>query len=391
MRYAAVAASVIAVVPPLVKAYLQGQKDIPTMVLVPVETARRLALAPVAFGVLLTLGFLAALWYATTPRPRAPRWVGVLLAAQLLVALLVAVELLFVVAAEVGLLLGGKRGLRWFLALCAGMAALSVAAVLAGDFEPSPGLELLPPVWAFPLTVAAVGAWMTFAYAAGSLVRIEAEQRRELSVRFAELESTQRLLGESTRMSERLHISRELHDTVGHHLTALSLNLQLASHLTEGEAGRAVREAHMVSRTLLAEVREVVGSLRAESAVDLRGALASLTRAAAEPRIEVSVAEELEFRDPALAHVLLRCAQEAVTNAIRHAGASRVQVRLERSAGLRLTVEDDGRGADAVRPGNGLRGMRERVEQCGGALKLETSRGAGFRIEILLPEPEEAA
>lgn len=91
--------------------------------------------------------------------------------------------------------------------------------------------------------------------------------------------------------------------------------------------------------------------------------------------------------DPLQAHTLFRCAQEIITNAIRHAGARNLWLTLERGdEGISLRARDDGQGADGVKPGNGLRGMRERVEEYGGRLKLEAQRGAGFSAEVFLPD-----
>ena len=87
------------------------------------------------------------------------------------------------------------------------------------------------------------------------------------------------------------------------------------------------------------------------------------------------------------AHVLLRCTQEIITNAVRHAGASTLWLTIARDAGeARIQARDDGRGivGDAV-PGNGLRGMRERLASCGGQVDIITGRGKGFALDIRLP------
>lgn len=204
----------------------------------------------------------------------------------------------------------------------------------------------------------------------------ESRARAELVQLNGDPRATQGLLADSARLAERLFISRELHDAVGHHLTALSVNLDLASRRLQGVEAEAVREAHAVTRLLLGEVRQIVGQLRDTRRVDLPAALRTLGAAIEQPRVEVQVDEDLVV-DPLRAHALYRCAQEALTNAVRHARATRVLLALSRAPdGLCLEVRDDGRGTAHVTPGAGLRGMRERVEEAGGRSRPRLARRA---------------
>ncbi|HEY9422348.1 MAG TPA: sensor histidine kinase, partial [Thermoanaerobaculia bacterium] len=185
---------------------------------------------------------------------------------------------------------------------------------------------------------------------------------------------------------ERLQISRELHDTLGHHLTVLSVNLDLAQRLTDGKAAEPVREAHGIARLLLAEVREVVGSLREDRSVDLRRAIETLIAGTPEPRVHLDFPEDLGIPDPVRAHALFRCVQEAVTNAVRHAGARNLWIELaHENGGIVLRARDDGRGSAAVQAGNGLRGMRERLEESGGSLEIASEPGQGFCLRCWMP------
>jgi signal transduction histidine kinase len=98
------------------------------------------------------------------------------------------------------------------------------------------------------------------------------------------------------------------------------------------------------------------------------------------------VPDDLRLDDPERAHALLRCAQEVLTNAVRHAGARNVWLELAGGPeGLELRARDDGRGAEAVRSGNGLNGMRERLEALGGRLAVESGPGRGFQVTAWLP------
>ena len=116
-------------------------------------------------------------------------------------------------------------------------------------------------------------------------------------------------------------ISRELHDLLGHHLTALSLNLEVAGHITEGQAQEHVRQAHTLAKLLLTDVREAVSQLRDSGAIDLEAALRPLVTQVPSLDIHLDIGQPLTLDDPERAHVLLRCTQEIITNAVRHAGA----------------------------------------------------------------------
>jgi len=188
------------------------------------------------------------------------------------------------------------------------------------------------------------------------------------------------------RMSERLRISRDLHDSLGHHLTALSLHLQLALRLHDGQASKQVREAHMLTTLLLSDVREVVSDMRHERAFELQKALATLTNSTIGPRIHLNILEDLGVTDPSLAHVLVRCTQEAITNSIRHSSADNVWIEIRpENGGIAASMKDDGCGADSITPGNGLHGMRERLEELGGRLTIESKRARGFGLDIWIP------
>lgn len=208
---------------------------------------------------------------------------------------------------------------------------------------------------------------------------------RELARVNAELRATQQLLAESSRLAERLHISRELHDSMGHHLAALSLNLELASLRAERGVVEPVREAHAVAKLLLADVRNMVSALREDRALDLRHALETLVAGASEPRIHLALPSDLAVVDPSQAHAAFRCVQESITNAIRHAAARNLWIDVVNDGhGLEVRIRDDGRGAASVAPGNGLEGMRERLEEIGGRLTIESAPGEGFRLRAWL-------
>jgi signal transduction histidine kinase len=279
--------------------------------------------------------------------------------------------LLVLVAFQLGGLLSRRGAIVWILAQSAGLLAIMWLH------------------WGWHWGIVLAGAYLPFqliAYATTRLLAQETLARERLTAANAELEATRELLAQSSRLAERSRIARDLHDLVGHHLTALSLNLEIASHLTEGDARARVETAQSVTKLLLGDVRGVVGALRHEQGLDLPAALRKLAEGIPRPHIHVGIAPALEIDDPVAGEVLLRCAQEIVTNTVRHAQAENLWLEISRSAGgIEIRARDDGRGAAAIGSGNGLIGMRERIEERGGTLSVETAPGRGFAVTAILP------
>jgi signal transduction histidine kinase len=273
--------------------------------------------------------------------------------------------------------------LPWLLPLPIGIAWLVLQHVaLVPVFTQGQGFSLFAAVLQSALYV----GYSSFTFVTGLVAKQQAEARDEQRRLNAELRATRALLAESSRLSERMRISRELHDLLGHHLTALSLNLEVASHLSEGKSREHVQQAQALAKLLLTDVREAVSQLRDEGAVDLTLALRSLAEGVPGLDVVLDIAAPLRVEDPERAHILLRCAQEIITNAVKHAGARRLVLRLSRDNGvLQLHARDDGRGSEAVSAGNGLRGMRERLAALGGSMVWTTGPGQGFSLDIDLP------
>jgi two-component system sensor histidine kinase DesK len=186
------------------------------------------------------------------------------------------------------------------------------------------------------------------------------------------------------KVAERERIARDLHDVLGHTLSLITLKAELARKLVDRDPGRAKQEMQDVettSRAALADVREAIRGYRSD------GIFAELARARA--ALETAgVAVECDTDRVALSpeqeSVLSLALREAVTNVVRHADASRCNVSLKRSEALcTLEISDDGCGA-AGPEGNGLRGMRERLEALGGSLRLLTSNGTRLIIDLPL-------
>jgi signal transduction histidine kinase len=215
----------------------------------------------------------------------------------------------------------------------------------------------------------------------------EAEAARDkVEVLNRELMATQQLLSEASRQGERTRISRDLHDLLGHHLTALSINLQIAERLTDGAGKSKVEECRALARLLLSDVREAVSTLRDENTLDLSRAIALLVDNVPQLDISLQVEEGIGIDDVEVAETLLRCVQEAITNTLRHASAKHSWIRIwQQDGNILLEVRDDGSVADDVAEGNGLAGMRERLAAIHGSLRLGRIDDALLlRVEIPL-------
>jgi signal transduction histidine kinase len=235
--------------------------------------------------------------------------------------------------------------------------------------------------------------WTTLGYFAfqlfGSLTaRIAFEERnarQALAEANTELRVATGLLEINSRAEERLRIARDLHDLIGHHLTALTLNLEVASHLVEGQAKAQIEKSKGIAKLLLADVRAVVSRMREHEPVDLGAAVASLREAVPKPAIHVE-ADGTAVAPPLVAETALRAVQEIVTNAVRHSNAKNLWLAVGTAENmLTVSARDDGGGTDRIVFGHGLRGMRERVQQAGGTLHVASARGRGFEVRISLP------
>ncbi len=224
------------------------------------------------------------------------------------------------------------------------------------------------------------------ATATGTLFLVLSEGRRALEARTAQLEELTRQLLRAQE-DERRRIARELHDEAGQVLTAVKIQLDLEGRPEAGEmVGRALQQVRNLSNLLRPAVLDDLGLLPA-----LRGLVEDFgRRTRIEARLEVD--EPLRPFPPEHQVVLYRVVQEALTNVARHSGARHARVQLAAENGqVQLVVEDDGRGYQGeLRPNLGLLGMRERLTELGGSLRLRGLPGGGFRLEAVLPGGEAA-
>ena len=214
----------------------------------------------------------------------------------------------------------------------------------------------------------------------------ERDAKNALQLKHQQLLATQHLLSEASKDNERTRIARDLHDLLGHHLTALTINLQVASRLIEGEAKEKVEQSHSIAKLLLADVRDAVSTLRKSGAFDPLEALDILFSQVPLVEIHFTRPETMNIKRMEVAEVLLRIVQESLTNTLRHTKAKNVWVELsESSKACHLAYTDDGKLASEWQIGNGLKGMDERVSSVSGRLDVFNHNGA-LKIEVLIPK-----
>ncbi len=201
---------------------------------------------------------------------------------------------------------------------------------------------------------------------------------------------------------ERLRIAQEMHDVVAHSLGLIAVQAGVGIHVIDtdpAEARRSLENISQASRSSLAEIRRLLGVVRAgEAAPSYTPApgLADLPKLAREVTaaglaVDVRVEGDLDTVPPGVGLAAYRIVQEALTNSMRHASADRTVVRLDnRSGHLLVEVTDDGRGPNTETPrGHGLVGMRERVAVYGGSLDAGPGPDGGFRVTARIPYDEE--
>ncbi|MGP1375312.1 MAG: sensor histidine kinase [Almyronema sp.] len=196
---------------------------------------------------------------------------------------------------------------------------------------------------------------------------------------------------------ERSRIARDIHDSLGHSLTALNIQLESALKLWQANPEKAftfLREAKRLGSTALQDVRQSVSALRDEPLQDqpLEPAIAALIQqfqgtTGIQPRCQIALVELPDkFKT-----TLYRIVQEALTNIYKHAQASEVDLVLQSGRQVYLKIQDNGCGFDPVQTssGFGLRGIQERVESLGGRCQISSQPGQGCCLQVWLPQAGE--
>lgn len=297
-------------------------------------------------------------------------------------------------------------------AVSLGLGGLCVALLIAG-------LALRVPRWyaqaAYLSEVLMFGVGLMLAIAMAGIAVGEQASRIRLEAALRDLrESHDQLtayaaqVAELSAAAERNRLARDIHDSLGHHLTAITVQLEKADAFRDRDpaaADQAVADARSLARQALKDVRGSVGALRGgEPSAPLSAMLGGLVRQAdvGEPRVTLTVTGDEARVGATTRTVLFRAAQEALTNVRRHSGARRVCVSVTvDDRETRLVVTDDGRGfhpslyeapmGRAAGDGFGLAGMRERAALAGGHAKVDSRPGAGTTVTVTVPRSEAAS
>ena len=273
------------------------------------------------------------------------------------------------------------------------IAALGVLAVLVGL---GGSLILRSDAWAAAL---GVGAISLVAWVIGDYTRNRRRYLVELQARAHLLEQQSEENRRQAAEEERIRIARELHDVVSHNVSVIAIQAGAARLAGGDSVAQALGSIEVTARDTLSELNRLLGVLRRSDAggpdrspqpgiAQLESLLASAREAGLQA--EVRTTGEPRSLPAALDLSVYRIVQEAVTNALKHSGAGRIEVRIDYASGfLTLAITDDGRGASAesltVSTGHGLVGMRERVEIFGGRLETASSPLGGFTVRAHLP------
>ncbi len=248
-----------------------------------------------------------------------------------------------------------------------GVVSLVIATLLVDSY-----LVKMPPGWIWPF------ALMSFLIGGGNIYFAQRNRNnRKLKIAQSEIEHL-------AKVAERERIARDLHDVLGHTLSVIILKSELAGKLIDLDPERArieIRDVEITSRAALAEVRSTIRGYRVQSLeAELKQSLTALETAGVAVRSQTA---EVHLT-PAQESVVAMVVREAVTNVVRHAAARNCEVTLGCADGnCLLEIEDDGHGGSAIE-GNGLRGMRERIEALGGDFRRQISSGTKLTIRFPL-------
>jgi signal transduction histidine kinase len=253
-------------------------------------------------------------------------------------------------------------------------------------------IPLVATVWKFKTALeiaeilGAYSTFCTFALLVYWLQLSEHEARSSLARANVEILGARSLVVEGVRHAERLRISRELHDSLGHQLTALRLQLELADRHSDASATQsALAAAQTLSREAITDLRNVVATIQNEDWSDFPAALSALAAGLPGTSIRVDAVDGFAVTGE-VGHVLFRCIQEAVTNSLKHSGGSCISISLSQGAeNLEVLVRDDGRTTRHFTPGYGLQGIEARAVQLGGTSTAGPAPDGGFQVRIVVP------
>jgi signal transduction histidine kinase len=354
----------------------------------------------VAAAALMAGGSIAAAWLQETPRPLDAGALALVVVAGLALAWRrqAPVVVLTVVVALVGVYVRAGypygpiqlsmvfamfevarlRGLQVSLLACAAAVAASVAALLTRTASNADEPLLLSALWA---------SWLVVPWSVGALVHVRTaaaqRARRELVARAA--------------LEERMRVAREVHDIAGHGFAAVAMQAGVGLLVLDEQPAQAKASLEAIKTTstkALTDLRALLDAFRQGADVNAEpvepreglGEVAALVESVRAAGLPVRISAEPIEVPAEVGRVAYRVLQEALTNVLRHAGPATAEVCVQRERDLLIVeVSDRGVGAEELRPGLGLIGMRNRVSAVGGELVTETRKGGGFKVSARLP------
>lgn len=223
------------------------------------------------------------------------------------------------------------------------------------------------------------------------------EEKEKKDLLYSELLSTHKKLKEYSEkiealavIEERNRIARDIHDTLGHNMTALIMQMEMATHMMDEDMDKSkelLNSAKRMARDGLLSIRRVVETLRVEETIGKTNSIKELVEEfsiASGIEIEFEIIGEHVSINPDIDTTLYRIVQEALTNAVRHGKVTKVKVEIRYNKYIEFYIKDNGIGAEIIKEGYGLKGMKERIGSLNGKVEFESKNG--FIVKGYLPK-----
>ncbi len=212
---------------------------------------------------------------------------------------------------------------------------------------------------------------------------------QKLKTLTAELTLTQARLEESTRLEERRKIRQDLHDKMGHELAAMNAHLQILNKKLPGDQPVHLKEVSDSCQRLFGTLSEVVGELKQQTSGHFYDHLLEMIDKVPGLDIRLNSTPDLRIKDAMIASQLLCCVQESLTNILKHSNARRADIHIEHeNDDLTIRIRDYGDSMALLRPGNGLRGMQERMQRIGGSADIQALDDGGVAVTLRIHRRE---
>ncbi len=200
-------------------------------------------------------------------------------------------------------------------------------------------------------------------------------------------------LEELTISKERTRIAQELHDSIGHSLIALSMNLEYAENIIKSKPEKAeevIKKSHSISKNCIEKLREVVNVLKEDHKIkNLREGINELFlnfQDNEKYKFNLKMDDDIESESPKIKSCIYKTVMECITNGIKHGNAGLFDVEINKAENnILLKVSDDGLGCESIKKSNGIIGIEKRISELGGSMELYSGNNVGFTIDVVIP------